>query len=91
MPVGPDLGAIDRNVEWLDEESIGVEIDAPDLCPRYSALRIGGVEVGPSPYWMASRLEAAGFGRRTRPTASDVLARLREKARQAGASPAPAT
>jgi phage shock protein A len=30
----------------------------------------------------ASRLEGAGFGRRTRPTASDVLTRLREQARQ---------
>jgi hypothetical protein len=37
----------------------------------------------------ASRLEAAGFGRRTRPTADSVLARLREKARQGAAPPAP--
>src|SRR5882672_6678104 len=34
----------------------------------------------------ASRLEAAGFGRHTRPTAADVLARLREKARPAPAA-----
>jgi len=35
---------------------------------------------------VASRLEAAGFGRRTRPTAADVLERLRERA--ATAAPA---
>jgi phage shock protein A len=37
---------------------------------------------------VASRLEAAGFGRRTRPTAADVLERLRRRA--ADAAPAPA-
>jgi len=36
---------------------------------------------------VASRLEAAGFGRRTRPTAADVLERLRQRA--AAAAPAP--
>jgi hypothetical protein len=41
------------------------------------------LDPGMNPADTASRLEAAGFGRRTRPTASDVLARLREKARQA--------
>jgi phage shock protein A len=44
------------------------------------------LDPGMNPANTASRLEAAGFGRRTRPTASDVLARLREKAAQ----PAPA-
>jgi phage shock protein A len=37
---------------------------------------------GMNPADTASRLEAHGFGRRTRPTAADVLARLRAKARQ---------
>jgi phage shock protein A len=41
-----------------------------------------------APETVASRLEAAGFGRRTRPTAADVLERLRRRA--AGPSPAPA-
>ena len=34
---------------------------------------------GLNPAATADRLEAAGYGRRTRPTAADVLARLREK------------
>ncbi|HWP83865.1 MAG TPA: phenylalanine--tRNA ligase subunit beta, partial [Terriglobia bacterium] len=37
-----------------------VEIIATDLCPRYSARLIRGVEVKPSPEWLARRLELAG-------------------------------
>jgi phenylalanyl-tRNA synthetase beta chain len=56
----PDLGII-GDVQWLDEESIRVDVDAPDLCPRYAALRIEGVENGDSPRWLAERLRAAGM------------------------------
>ncbi len=38
-----------------------VRIEAPDLCPRFTARVIGGVTVGPSPAWMAARLRAAGL------------------------------
>jgi len=34
----------------------------------------------PNPVAIADRLEAAGFGKRTRPTAASVLERLKEKA-----------
>lgn len=37
-----------------------VEIQAPDLCPRYSAIIIDNVKVAPSPTWMTRRLAAAG-------------------------------
>lgn len=37
-----------------------VEILATDLCRRYSARIIRGVQVGPSPEWLARRLERAG-------------------------------
>lgn len=37
-----------------------VQIDALDLCPRYSAIVIDNVKVAPSPSWMARRLTAAG-------------------------------
>jgi phenylalanyl-tRNA synthetase beta chain len=39
----------------------GIEIAAPDLCPRYSAALIEGLQVGPSPYWMQQRLLRAGM------------------------------
>jgi phenylalanyl-tRNA synthetase beta chain len=37
-----------------------VTIEAPDLCARYVAVVIDGVNVGPSPAWMQRRLLAAG-------------------------------
>jgi phenylalanyl-tRNA synthetase beta chain len=41
------------------DSAISVTIDAADLCPRYSA-QLFEVKVGPSPDWLARRLEAAG-------------------------------
>ncbi len=37
-----------------------VEIKDPDLCPRYAARLVRGVKIGPSPDWLAKRLEAIG-------------------------------
>lgn len=44
------------------------------------------LETGPNPAGIADRLEAAGFGKRTRPTAASVLERLKQHA----GAPAPA-
>src|ERR1043166_1299791 len=38
-----------------------VRIDAPQLCPHYTARVITNVRVGPSPAWMVKRLEAIGL------------------------------
>jgi len=38
-----------------------VRIEASDLCPFYSARRIRGIKVGPSPEWLRTRLEAIGL------------------------------
>jgi len=43
------------------EEQVSVEIVAPDLCPRYMASLIRGVEIAPSPQWMQERLLACGM------------------------------
>ena len=40
---------------------VSVEIEAPDLCPRFTVSVIEGVEVGPSPPWMRQRLLRAGM------------------------------
>lgn len=40
---------------------VSVTVDAADLCPRFSATRLDGVVVGPSPAWMATRLTLAGM------------------------------
>lgn len=37
-----------------------VRIEAPDLCRRYSATRITGVSVVPSPLWLRTRLAKVG-------------------------------
>lgn len=37
-----------------------VNIEAPDLCNRFTARIIRGVKVGPSPEWLVKRLEAVG-------------------------------
>src|SRR5437867_2904242 len=38
-----------------------VRIDAPDLCPHYTARIIRNVRIRPSPPWLARRLEAVGL------------------------------
>ncbi len=42
------------------ESLVQVRIDAPELCPRYTARVVQGVKIGPSPDWIADRLEAVG-------------------------------
>ena len=39
---------------------IEVQLDAPDLCPRYAAA-VADVTMGPSPDWMQQRLQACGI------------------------------
>lgn len=38
-----------------------VEIECPEGCPRYTAKLIRNIKLGPSPDWMARRLEAVGM------------------------------
>jgi phenylalanyl-tRNA synthetase beta chain len=38
-----------------------VTIEAPELCPRYTARLIRGVKIGPSPQWLADRLRTLGI------------------------------
>lgn len=38
-----------------------VRIDCPDLCYRYTARIIRGIKIGPSPDWMADRLQTIGI------------------------------
>ena len=38
-----------------------VRVDAPDLCPRYTARLIRGVKIGPSPAWLKQILEKVGL------------------------------
>lgn len=41
----------------------GIAVEVPvsaDLCPRYNALVIDNIQVGPSPAWLVEKLEAVG-------------------------------
>ena len=42
-------------------EFVAVQLDDPDLCPRYTARVITGVKVGPSPEWLRRPLEKVGL------------------------------
>ncbi len=54
LPATHDLSGMPRQDDL-------VTIEAPELCRRYEAVIIDGVEVAPSPAWMARRLQAAGL------------------------------
>ncbi|HEX8909543.1 MAG TPA: phenylalanine--tRNA ligase subunit beta [Anaeromyxobacteraceae bacterium] len=41
-------------------DAVRVRIEAPEKCHRYAARVVEGVKIGPSPAWLARRLEAAG-------------------------------
>jgi phenylalanyl-tRNA synthetase beta chain len=40
---------------------ITLTVEDPDLCPRYMGRVLTDVRVGPSPVWLAARIEAAGM------------------------------
>lgn len=42
------------------EDKIAVDIEAPDLCRRFTASLIEGVTIGPSPAWLQERLLRMG-------------------------------
>lgn len=48
-------------VEQRIQDLAEVEIQAPDLCHRYTASMVRGVKVAPSPFWMQHRLQCAGI------------------------------
>jgi phenylalanyl-tRNA synthetase beta chain len=63
LPLAP-FGDVQRDAQRVRprarRKDAIVEIAATDLCGRYSARLIRGVTVGPSPDWLARRLELVG-------------------------------
>src|SRR5215475_9170215 len=54
--------AFDLREEGEDTDNIfSIDIADPDLCGRYSARYIEGVQIGPSPEWLKKRLEVLGL------------------------------
>jgi phenylalanyl-tRNA synthetase beta chain len=63
IPGAPKEGlGTPRRVETNRAQVGGVTVgtDDPEGCPRFTATVIRGVTIGPSPSWLARRLEAAG-------------------------------
>lgn len=58
IPPVEDLaaGPVAAVAEW-----VRVQLEAPDLCPRYTARVVRGVKVGPSPDWLRQALEKVGL------------------------------
>lgn len=50
-----------KTAAYRSSEHAGVEVLDRDGCPRYLARVVRGVEVGPSPDWVQTRLTAAGI------------------------------
>ncbi len=42
------------------QRQITVRVECPELCPRYTARVVRGVQVGPSPAWLRNRLATVG-------------------------------
>lgn len=59
-PAADGEGGGDAEAERL-EEIVRIDVEAVDLCPRYSARVIEDVRPGPSPLWVQNRLRAAGM------------------------------
>jgi phenylalanyl-tRNA synthetase beta chain len=55
----PDPKLTESGVAVADLTS--VIVDAPDLCPRFTARVVQGITVGPSPEWVQGRLTLAGM------------------------------
>jgi phenylalanyl-tRNA synthetase beta chain len=59
LPLKPVQPRLKESAEKA-ADATRVEIEAPDLCGRYTARVLRGVKVQPSPDWLRQRLEAIG-------------------------------
>ena len=55
------MPATDYTMTEVEKEGFEVTVEAPDLCPRYSAHYVYDVTMGPSPAWMRRRLALVGM------------------------------
>lgn len=56
-----DLKIKDNKGKQKITDEFKIEVKEPNLCPKYSAVAIEGVKVGPSPWWLQKKLLLAGF------------------------------
>ncbi len=56
----PDFTPPETDDSCTAEFPMSIEIEDPELCPRYSGRVLTGVRIGESPDWLKRRLEAVG-------------------------------
>ena len=59
-PLAPPPWATDPGTDGDGRPAREVVVEAPDLCPRFTARVFEDVTIGPSPPWLKARLMAAG-------------------------------
>lgn len=59
--VGKHFAAPSYEYDVDKHGAISIEVDDIERCPRFSALVLRGVKVGPSPKWLTERLELCGL------------------------------
>lgn len=57
----PRADTLETDMVKADADSVPVRVETPNLCPRYTALRVQGLRPVNSPFWLCQRLEAAGL------------------------------
>ncbi|MGN0481131.1 MAG: phenylalanine--tRNA ligase subunit beta, partial [Lachnospiraceae bacterium] len=59
-PFNPPVVTATGNSENVNDY-VTVDVQAPELCPRYTARMVKNIKIGPSPEWMQRRLAASGI------------------------------
>ena len=59
-PLAPAPWEDDPGSPQVGEVGVEIAVEAPDLCPRFTARAFEDVRIGPSPPWLKARLTAAG-------------------------------
>jgi phenylalanyl-tRNA synthetase beta chain len=60
LPLKPYAMTDPAELHRPDLPAVPIEIDDPQMCPRYSALVMKGLKVQPAPLWMQARLALCG-------------------------------
>ena len=47
--------------DWAPLEGISIDVQATELVPRYCALEVSGLQVGPSPQWLQNAVRKLGM------------------------------
>ncbi|MFH0852038.1 MAG: phenylalanine--tRNA ligase subunit beta [bacterium] len=58
--IGPKV-KLSEDKKFKAKDFISVEVQVPDLCPRYSMRVLTDIKVAPSPKWFQERLQACGL------------------------------